>query len=107
MQALEDQREQERRAKIQNRAAWEANEEARAAEHRREVADHWRAVAVRAEAREELATHAERMAHLSRILDIAVDSHDIDLMAHARRVIQREIARNARAMARIEERGGR
>ncbi len=41
------------------------------------------------------------MARLSRILDLAIDSKDDDLASHCRRVIQREVARSARAMARI------
>ncbi len=102
MQALEDQRERERRDKIRNEAQWEASQDARAAAHRREVMEHWGAIASRAEARAELQIHAERMASLNRILDIAVDSHDADLTSHCRRVMQREIARNARAMAKLE-----
>lgn len=105
MQALEDQRERERRDKIRNEAQWEASQEARAAAHRREVMEHWGAIASRAEARAELQVHADRMARLNRILDVAVDSHDDELTAHCRRVLQREIARNARAMARIEAGG--
>jgi len=107
MQELEDRRDQHRREMMRDRKAWEAGEEARAEEHRREVAAHWRALAVRADARAELELHAERMARLHRILDVAVDSDDHELMAHTRRVIQREIARNARMMVRIQERGAR
>jgi len=107
MQAAEDERERQRRISIQNEANWEATQDARAAAHRREIAERWAAVATRAEARAELEIHAERMAHLNRILDIAYDSHDHALEAHCRVVIQREIARNARAMARIEAGGMR
>lgn len=105
MQALEDQRERERRDRIRNEAEWEATQEARAAAHRREIAERWAAIAIRAEGRAELQVHAERMAHLNRILDIALDSRDDALASHCRRVIQREIVRNARAMARIEAGG--
>ena len=96
------QRERERRDKIRNEAQWEASQEARAAAHRREVVEHWGAIASRAEARAELQVHADRMARLNRILDLAVDSRDDDLASHCRRVIQREVVRNARAMAKIE-----
>jgi hypothetical protein len=106
-QAQEDQRDRERRERIRNEREWEASREARAEAHRREIAERWAAIAIRAEARAELQLHAERMAHLSRILDVAFESHDDSLVAHCRRVIQREIARNARAMARIEAGGGR
>ena len=105
MQALEDQRERERRDKVRNEAQWEASQEARAVAHRREVMEQWGAIASRAEARTELQVHADRMARLSRILDSAIDSKDDDLASHCRRVIQREVARNARAMARIEAGG--
>ncbi len=107
MQALEDQREKERRDKIRNEAQWEASREARAAADRREVAERWGAIASRAEARAELQLHADRMARLNRILDVAVDSHDDTLASHCRRVIQREVARNARAMTKIEAEGAR
>lgn len=105
MQALEDQRERDRRIKIRNEAAWEASQDARAAAHRREVMEHWGAIASRADARAELQVHADRMARLNRILDVAIDSHDDTLASHCRQVIQREVARNARAMARIEAGG--
>lgn len=107
MQTLEDQREKERRDKIRNEADWEASREARAAAHRREIAERWAAIATREEARAELQAHAERMARLNRILDIAIEARDEALGAHCRRVIQREIVRNARAMARIESGGAR
>lgn len=102
MQAQEDLREKERRDKIRNEVDWERTREARAAAHRREIADRWAAVAIHAEARAELQVHAERMAHLNRILDVAYDEHDHALAEHCKLVIQHEIARNARAMARIE-----
>ena len=105
MQTQEDQRERERRERIRNEHEWEATREARAAAHRREISERWAAIAIRSEARAELSLHAERMAHLNRILDVAFESHDESLVAHCRRVIQREIARNARAMARIEAGG--
>jgi len=107
MQAQEEQRERERRERIQNQRQWEDSREARAEAHRHEIAERWAAIAIRAEARAELQVHAERMAHLNRILDVAFESHDDSLVSHCRRVIQREIARNARAMARIEAGGGR
>jgi hypothetical protein len=107
MQAQEEQRERERRERIQNQRQWEESREARAEAHRHEIAERWAAIAIRAEARAELQVHAERMAHLNRILDVAFESHDDSLVSHCRRVIQREIARNARAMARIEAGGGR
>jgi hypothetical protein len=102
MQSIEEQRERERREKIRNQVQWEADRDARAEAHRREVAEHWRAREIRADARAELELHAERMAHLNRILDIAVESEDFALARRCRRTIQREIARNARTMARIE-----
>lgn len=105
MQALEDQRERDCRIKIRNEAAWNASQDARAAAHRREVMEHWGAIASRADARAELQVHADRMARLNRILDVAVDSHDDTLAGHCRQVLQREIARDARVMARIQAGG--
>lgn len=106
LQALEDQREREREAKVRDERAWEASREERAALHRRQVAEQWGAVAARADAQAELQTHADRMAHLNRILDIARLDNDEALANHCRLVIQREIARSARVMARISAEGG-
>ena len=106
VQSLEDQRRREREIRIHDEREWEASREARAAIHQREVMEQWHSAAIRADARPELELHAERMAHLNRILDIAVGDRDPVLAGRCRIVMQREVARNIRVMASFESIGG-
>ena len=55
------------------------------------------------EARSELNLHSDRMARLNRILDIAQDKKDTTLATHAKQVIQREVARDARVMQSLHD----
>ncbi len=86
--------------------AWDAAREQRAAEARAQVTSTWGNLAERPEAKAELATHAERMAQLNRILDVAQDKGDAALVAHTNSVIQREIARDARVLQSIRAKEG-
>ncbi len=95
-----------RQAARKDHAAWEAGREQRALEARNQILATWGPLADRADARAEFTTHADRMAQLNRILDVAMDKGDTGLAAHCRNVIQREIARDARIMASIRMNGG-
>lgn len=95
-----------RQAARRDHAAWEAGREQRALEARNQILSTWGPLADRADARAEFTTHADRMAQLNRILDVAMDKGDTALAAHCRNVIQREIARDARIMAAIRMNGG-
>jgi hypothetical protein len=86
--------------------AWEASREQRAAEGRARVTSTWGDLAEQPEAKAELATHAERMAQLNRILDVAQDKGDAALVAHTNSVIQREIARDTRVLQGIRAKAG-
>ena len=90
-----------RQAARRDHAAWEAGREQRALEARNQVSATWGGLADREDARAELRTHADRMAQLNRILDVAMDKGDAALAAHCRNVINREIARDARILASI------
>jgi hypothetical protein len=78
--------------------AWRAGRLERAAEERHAIAYAWGDLVTRPEAHAELVLHAERMARLNRILDVAEDEGNEALAGHCRAVIAREIARNARVM---------
>jgi hypothetical protein len=79
----------------------------RALDHRKETIDTWGpSVVNRADARAELATHADRMARLNRVIDIAEDKGDPAMAARAKNLIGLEIARDARAMQEIKSRAG-
>ena len=67
-------------------------------EARSQVTQTWGNIADQPEAKAELATHAERMAQLNRILDVAQDKGDTALAAKTNAVIQREIARDTRVL---------
>jgi hypothetical protein len=86
--------------------AWEASRAQRAAEARGKLNTTWGSLAEKPEAKAELATHAERMAQLNRILDVAQEKGDSALVTHTNAVIQREIARDTRAMQAIRAKEG-
>ncbi|HTQ04554.1 MAG TPA: hypothetical protein VMI54_11890 [Polyangiaceae bacterium] len=106
MQQHEDQERAKREAERKNEAQWKADRARRADEWRNDMASQWGNTLDMPEARTELSTHSDRMARLNRILDIAQDKKDNALAAHARLVIQKEIARDARVMAAFRDREG-
>jgi hypothetical protein len=96
----------QRQALRKDARAWDAAREQRAAEARSQFSQTWGNLADQPDAKLELATHAERMAQLNRILDVAQDKGDTALAARADAVIQREIARDTRILQGIRARGG-
>jgi len=87
--------------------AWEAARAARELENRRALAELWGSNFLnRPECRAELELHADRIARLHRIMDLAEEQHATALLEHARGVFNREIARNARVMADLRARLG-
>jgi hypothetical protein len=107
VQAEQAQRFAQRQAARKDAHAWEASREQRGAQDRNETATTWGDIAEQADAKAELATHAERMAQLNRILDVANDQHNASLTARANAVIQREIARDIRVLQGVRARVGR
>jgi hypothetical protein len=106
MQAREDQERAKREAERKDQTKWNADRDKRAADWRSDMASQWGNTLDLPEARSELNLHSDRMARLNRILDIAQDKKDATLTAHAKQVIQREIARDARAMQALREKEG-
>jgi hypothetical protein len=96
----------QRQAARKDTRAWDAAREQRAAEARSQVNATWGNLADQPEAKAELATHAERMAQLNRILDVAQDKGDTALAAKTNAVIQREIARDTRVLQGIRAKEG-
>ncbi|HTA91013.1 MAG TPA: hypothetical protein VK745_15595 [Polyangiaceae bacterium] len=90
-----------RQAERRDERAWDARREQRALDARNELLSTWGPALDRGEARSELSIHADRMARLNRILDVAEDRADAALIARTQAVIQREIARDARVLHRI------
>lgn len=106
MQQREDQQRAKREAERKNDAQWKADRTKRAEEWRSDMANQWGTTLDMPEARTELNTHSDRMARLNRILDIAQDKKDAALTAHAKQVIQKEIARDSRVMQELRDREG-
>ncbi|MEO8906090.1 MAG: hypothetical protein ABI488_26275 [Polyangiaceae bacterium] len=106
MQNEEQEKTAQRQAARKDMRAWDAAREQRAARDRNETATNWGDIAERADAKAELATHAERMAQLNRILDVAKDKNDSALAARTNAVIQREITRDTRVLQGIRAKGG-
>lgn len=95
-----------RQAERRNLKEWNAKREQRALEARNELASTWGTALNRPDARAELNKHADRMARLNRILDVAQDKGDAALVARTRAVMQREIARDTRVMQGIRAQAG-
>ena len=96
----------QRQAARKDTRAWEAGREQRAAEARSQLSATWGGLAELPDAKAELATHAERMAQLNRILDVAQDQGNTALISKTNAVIQREIARDTRVLQSIRAKEG-
>jgi hypothetical protein len=99
LQKIEDERRLKRGELRRDPRLWEAGRAAREEEHRRQLEGVWGApFLARPECRGELELHADRVARIDRIIDIAEDTHNAALLAHAQRVLARETARHTRVM---------
>jgi hypothetical protein len=103
---LEEQRQRDRKAAVKDVKAWNESRVKRAADHRNEIASTWGNLVSNPQALAELKTHADRMARLNRILDIANQKADNALASRCQGDIQREVDRDAREMQEIRMHGG-
>jgi hypothetical protein len=103
MQAREDQERAKRETERKDQEKWKADRSKRAEDWRSDMASQWGKTLDQPAARTELNLHSDRMARLNRILDIAQDKKDSTLTTHAKAVIQREIARDARVMQTLRD----
>jgi hypothetical protein len=104
--ALEDQRRAQRAALRKDVHAWDADRDKRADEHRKALETVWGDWIHRPECRAELELNADHLARVNRIIDLAEDAHNAALLARARAVRDREIARHARIMQELRVRLG-
>ena len=103
---LQNQERERRKDARKDAAAWAAGRQRRAAEERKEITATWGSVSTNAEAKAELTAHAERMARLNRVLDLAEDRSEPTVAARAKTLIEREITRHTNAMTAIKVRVG-
>ncbi len=102
----EEQRQRDRKLAVRDQKAWDASREQRAIARRNEIASTWGNSVSNADAQAELKAHANRMARLNRILDIANQKGDASLAGRCQTDIQKEIDRDARILQAIRVREG-
>jgi hypothetical protein len=103
---LEEQRQRDRKLAVKDPKIWNDGRPQRASQRRNEIASTWGNAVNTPEAQAELKTHADRMARLNRILDIANQKADAALAARAQTDIQTEVDRDARVMQIIRDKAG-
>jgi hypothetical protein len=103
---LEAQRQRERAVAVKDAKTWNDGRPQRATHHRSEIANTWGNAVANQDAQNELKLHADRMARLDRIVDIANQKGDTALAARAETDIQTEINRDAQVMQAIQARVG-
>src|SRR6187431_773727 len=81
LQELEGARRTERREGLKDPKAWEANRAQRASAHRQQLATLWGSVVGLIDGQARLRLHADRMARLNRMLDLAEQKNDKSLVA--------------------------
>jgi len=86
--------------------SWEENRAQRASAHRAELAALWGNVVGSIDGQARLRMHAERMARLNRILDLAEQKKDPALVTRIQTDIKRELARHAHAMQQLQVAAG-
>lgn len=86
--------------------AWNDARPGRAQARRSDIVQTWGNVANSPQAKVELSTHADRMARLNRILDLAEQKGDTAMIARTNDMISKEIARNASVMSDLQTKGG-
>ena len=107
LQKIEDDRRKQRDDDRKDAKKWDSERDKRADDRRKALEGVWGAPFLgRPEVRSEMELHAERVARIERVIDIAQDTHNAALLAHAQRVLAKEFARNARVMAELRERLG-
>jgi len=106
VQELEGARRTARQAGLKDPKAWEANRAQRASVHRQQLATLWGSVVDRIDGQARLRLHADRMARLNRMLDLAEQKGERPLSATIRADIAAELARHVRAMQQLKAEAG-
>jgi hypothetical protein len=103
---MEEKRQRDRQVAVKDPKTWNDGRPQRATEHKSEIANAWGKTVSAPDAQSELKKHAERMARLNRILDIANDKGNTALAARVQTAIQTETDRDAQAMQAISAKAG-
>ena len=106
LQELEGARRTERREGLKDPKAWEEHRAQRATAHRQQLATLWGSVVGTIDGQARLRMHAERMARLNRMLDLAEQKHDSSLIATINADIASELARHVQAMQKLKVEAG-
>jgi hypothetical protein len=96
----------ERNAALKDPDAWEANRPQRASAHRAQLAAFWGSIVGTLDGQARLRMHAERMARLNRILDLAQLKQDPALVARVQADIKRELMRHVQVMQALQAASG-
>jgi hypothetical protein len=96
-----------RRQAITDAKTWEENRATRASAHRARVAALWGDVVGTIDGQARLRTHAEHLARLNRMLDLAEQKQDAALITRVQAGIVRELERHLQAMLQLQAAAGR
>lgn len=99
---LEATRRAAREAALDDPKGWQDHRAQRASAHRAELAALWGNVVGSIDGQARLRMHAERMARLNRILDLAQLKQDPALVKRIQADIQRELARHVQTMQQVQ-----
>jgi len=101
LQELESARRTARRAGLKDPKAWQENIAQRASAHRQQLAALWGNVVDTIDGQARLRVHADRMARLNRILDLAEQKNEKSLVTTIDADIASELARHVQAMQQL------
>ena len=103
LQELETGRRKVRKIALQEPQSWALNRPIRAAQHRQQIAQLWGNIVGSIDAQASLRMHADRMARLNRMLDLAQEKKNEALISRLRADVTRELARHVRTMQQVIE----
>jgi hypothetical protein len=106
LQELEGARRAARQEGLKDPKAWEANRAQRASAHRQQLAVLWGSVVGTLDGQARLRMHADRMARLNRMLDLAQQKHDQPLTATINADIASALAHHVQAMQKVKAEAG-
>jgi len=106
LQQAEATRRTARKQAIQDPKGWEEGRPQRASVHRAQLAALWGSVSGSIDGQAHLRMHADHMARLNRMLDLAELQSDSALLARIHLDISRELARHMQAMRQLQAAAG-
>jgi len=106
LQELEGARRTARTEGLKDSKAWEAGRARRASAHRQQLATLWGSITGTVDGQARLRLHADRMARLNRLLDLAEQKNDKALIATLATHIENELKRHVQAMQKAKAAAG-